>query len=320
MTLPLTHADLFTGIGGFQIALRKALHDINPNIPLSTILTNDISTDAERTYRHNFGQSYAYHDIRNMHGIKWPHTDILTAGFPCQPFSILTRVENGGDNHKSGRLYHHLLRLIDANRPRLIIFENVRGITTTDNGRQLAEIRCELAQIGYNFREIISNSSSFSPQRRIRWMLIGFEKSLDITPKLPPDPAPISRPPLSVYLDNPKSIDPLLYMEKSNWYNLLSKREFRPHAITREEAELLQTVTPTLLSGGRRGAQDIFIDEGRITPRILSTAEQRRIMGFPDNFKIGPASVAQTLFGNSIIIPHIAYLITPALIQLLDNS
>ena len=124
-----TFAYLFCGIGGFHLAA----HDLG----LRCVFACDIDDACREQYRENFGINPAT-DIVQVDAGDVPDHDILFAGFPCQPFSIIG--DMNGLRDRRGTLFHEILRILDAKRPRAIVLENVRQFATIARGRPLKEI------------------------------------------------------------------------------------------------------------------------------------------------------------------------------------
>ena len=138
---------LFAGIGGICLGFKQAGFDI--------VWANEYDAAACKTYRHNFGNDYLIElDIRDVHTSDIPDFDVLTAGFPCQPFSIAGRQK--GFDDKRGNLFFEITRIIDAKRPKVVFLENVPNLMEHDNGKTFLVIFNSLAQFGYSVCDIIS--------------------------------------------------------------------------------------------------------------------------------------------------------------------
>ena len=131
---------LFAGIGGICLGFKQAGFDI--------IWANEYDSAACKTYRHNFGNSYLVEsDIRTVDVNDIPDFNVLTAGFPCQPFSIAGRQK--GFKDKRGNLFFEITRIIDAKRPEIVFLENVPNLMEHDDGKTFLVIFNSLAQFGY---------------------------------------------------------------------------------------------------------------------------------------------------------------------------
>lgn len=167
----MTHVSLFSGCGGFDLGFHQA--------GFKTVFANDINPDACETYRHNIGE-ISGQDVRVV-GVpelnKRP--DVLTAGFPCQPFSNAGS-RKGVEDDISGNLYQTALAFVRDLKPRSVVFENVRGLLSFGDGKKLLiqEICEELDSLGYNVVfGLIDASRHHVPQKRLRVFIVGVERT-----------------------------------------------------------------------------------------------------------------------------------------------
>lgn len=168
----MTHVSLFSGCGGMDLGLHKA--------GFQTVFANDVDTDACETYRKNIGE-ISNQDIREIEIPKFTfQPDVLSAGFPCQPFSNagLRR----GTNDERGTLYRTAINFVERLQPRSVIFENVRGLLSfKSNGNKplIGEICKKLDALGYNIVFSLLDASHHNvPQKRLRVFIIGTRKEI----------------------------------------------------------------------------------------------------------------------------------------------
>jgi DNA (cytosine-5)-methyltransferase 1 len=167
----LTHVSLFSGCGGFDLGFHQA--------GFKTVFANDINPDACATYRQNIGE-ISDQDVRVV-GVpelnKCP--DVLTAGFPCQPFSNAGS-RQGVKDSTSGTLYQTALAFVRDLHPKSVVFENVRGLLSFHDGEKLLvqEICEKLDSLGYNVVfSLIDASRHHVPQKRLRLFIVGVERT-----------------------------------------------------------------------------------------------------------------------------------------------
>ncbi|MDE7219615.1 MAG: DNA cytosine methyltransferase [Oscillospiraceae bacterium] len=172
---------LFSGCGGLDLGFKKAGFDI--------IWANDFDADAQAVYRRNLGEIDG-RDILTVSESEIPDCDILTAGFPCQPFS--NAGNRKGVHDSRGMLYKECLRMISAKMPKVIVFENVKGLLSTKyiDGRNLADVIVEdlsaMNDTGYDVVHQLINASDYGvPQNRQRVLFVGIRKDLGITFSFP---------------------------------------------------------------------------------------------------------------------------------------
>jgi len=160
--------DLFAGIGGIRLGFEQAIKGIG--LKTECVFSSEIDKKASETYRLNFGATPAG-DIRQCSD-DIPHFDFMLAGFPCQPFSYAGKKMGFGDTR--GTLFFEIEKILSTHKPRGFLLENVRGLTTHDQGRTLATILKQLKDLGYSTTYILCNSSNFNvPQNRVRIYILG---------------------------------------------------------------------------------------------------------------------------------------------------
>ena len=158
---------LFCGIGGIDLAFEQAGHEI--------VWANDNDKFACMTYRHNFlNVNLVEADIRSVEKSSIPDCDIVSAGFPCQPFSICGKQK--GFTDERGNLFFEVGKVIDAKQPKIVFLENVANLTEHDNGKTFNVIHNELAGRGYYIRYIIADACDYGiPQHRTRTYIVAFK-------------------------------------------------------------------------------------------------------------------------------------------------
>ncbi len=162
---------LFSGCGGLDLGFERA--------GFNRVWANDFDKDAQRVFRKNLGEIDA-RDIRDIDASEIPECDILLAGFPCQPFSNAGNRKGVQDSR--GLLYQECLRIVEAKRPKVFLFENVKGLLSSKfvDGRRLVDVIAEdLYNIGYRVTYQLLNASHYNvPQKRERLIMVGLCKEL----------------------------------------------------------------------------------------------------------------------------------------------
>ncbi|MEA5577822.1 DNA (cytosine-5-)-methyltransferase [Anabaena sp. UHCC 0451] len=162
-----TFIDLFAGIGGFKIGLSNNGGDC--------IGFSEINKDAINTYCANFQiePSCNLGDITKIQELP-PH-DFLTAGVPCQSWSIAGK--NLGFNDDRGQLWNDTIYLLQQSKPKVFIFENVKGLVDPRNKNALSYVLTKIEKAGYYANYFVINSFDYGvPQNRIRVYIIGFKE------------------------------------------------------------------------------------------------------------------------------------------------
>lgn len=164
MTKHHTLISLFSGCGGMDLGFEQAGYDI--------VFANDFDPDACETYRKNIGEIHEG-DITQIEPPEFEEIDVLTSGFPCQPFS--NAGSRKGVEDPRGRLFDVTLQYVEQYKPKVVLIENVRGLLSTklDNAKLIDHIRIELEDMGYSASWRLINTSHFGvPQKRIRVVIL----------------------------------------------------------------------------------------------------------------------------------------------------
>ena len=167
---------LFSGCGGMDLGFKKAGFNI--------VWANDFDKDAQAVYSLNLGKIDG-RDILDINEKEIPNGDILVAGFPCQPFS--NAGNRKGVHDSRGLLYKECLRIIEEKNPKVIVFENVKGLLSSKyiDGRNLTDVIIadleNINGVGYEVIYQLVNSSDYGvPQNRQRVFFVGIRKDLGI--------------------------------------------------------------------------------------------------------------------------------------------
>ena len=169
-----TFIDLFAGIGGFHLAFHNA--------GAECVFASEWDEDARKTYEHNFrplspqlfDSGNFVGDITKVDKSSIPDFDILTGGFPCQPFS-----QAGfklGFEDTRGTLFFDIAEIIRVKQPKAFFIENVRGLYKHDDGKTFEVIKNTLTKdLGYSLHHAIVRASDHGlPQHRPRLFMVGF--------------------------------------------------------------------------------------------------------------------------------------------------
>lgn len=169
--LKLKSIDLFCGIGGFRVALE--------NLGVENVFSSDIDIYAQKTYETNFGDK-PVGDIKQIEADEIPQFDIMTGGFPCQPFSYAGK-NKGFEDENRGTLFFDILRILKHHRPKMFLLENVKGLKSHNGGQTMEAILTALkVELEYDVHWTVLNSYDFGvPQYRERWYCVGFDKKVE---------------------------------------------------------------------------------------------------------------------------------------------
>ena len=163
--------DLFAGIGGFHYAFHKS--------NIECVFASEINKHARQTYQNNFidiapnifMNGNFSGDITKVDYSMIPDFDVLSAGFPCQPFSICGRKKGFEDTR--GTLFFNICEIIKIKQPNVILLENVKHLIHHNKGNTFSTILLSLEQLGYHVSYRLMNAINFDvPQNRERLIIV----------------------------------------------------------------------------------------------------------------------------------------------------
>ena len=156
--------DLFSGIGGFSLAVQRAGFTIEKHY------ASEIDKYAQMIYRRNFNGSIQLGDVTGI-GNDLGEIDIITGGFPCQAFSIAGKRRGFEDTR--GTLFFEIERLARFYRPSYMVLENVKGLFSHEKGNTVRIILDKLRRLDYSVQLLLLNTKDFGiPQNRERLFFI----------------------------------------------------------------------------------------------------------------------------------------------------
>jgi DNA (cytosine-5)-methyltransferase 1 len=169
----LTAIDLFAGAGGLSEGFRMEGFQI--------LAANDFDKDASATYKLNHPevnfldgpiQDITGKDFLKKANIKKGELDVLIGGPPCQAFSVYNH-QRGFHDERSG-LFREYIRIVEALEPKMIVMENVTGMSSLEKGKAITEIHASLEKLGYNVEHKILKAEEYGvPQERRRIIFLG---------------------------------------------------------------------------------------------------------------------------------------------------
>ncbi len=288
----IRYVDLFCGIGGFRIAAEQIADELG--IPGKCVMSSDIDEDCRRAYEGNFSEKPAG-DITAIDAKDIPDHDILLAGFPCQPFSIIGHRKGFEDTR--GTLFFYIARILEAKKPTIFLLENVKLLAGHNNGKTLKRIMAALRDLGYYADFRVLNALDFGlPQKRERIFIVGLKKPCSFDwPK-----GGISMTPLKEILED--NVPEQYYASEYIRMNRLKKHKPTEEPTIWHENKAGHISAYPYSCALRAGASyNYLLVNGvrRLTPR-----EMLRLQGFPDSYKI-ICNYSQTRkqAGNSLPVP-----------------
>ena len=285
----LRYIDLFCGIGGFRIAAEQVFS--KENITAECVFSSDIDPHVRTAYHENFGD-YPVGDINKVDVNAIPNHDILFAGFPCQPFSI---IGNGlGFEDTRGTLFFTIAKILKTKKPKAFILENVKRLVNHKNGYTMNRIIEALKGLGYFVEYRVLNALDYGlPQKRERVLIIGYHK-----------PASFNWPnkqsqrlSLSKILES--RIDEKFYASEyiRRKRKAMHKSKFSPAIWHENKAGNISSYPYSCALRANASYNYLLVDgKRRLTPR-----EMLRLQGFPDSYKIAvPTAEVRKQAGNAV--------------------
>lgn len=300
---------LFSGIGGIDLGFIQAGFDI--------VWANEMDAAACRTYRHNFPNTNLIEgNIKRIATSDIPDCDVLTAGFPCQPFSIAGLQK--GFKDRDGNLFFEITRIIDAKRPKVVFLENVPNLMEHDDGKTFLVIFNGLAQFGYTvyYRVLASNDYGNLPQIRKRIYIVAIREDISNRLYQYPEPMELTLKSSDIINRSVKQHDIYYYTEGKMYDRLVAHMKDRKAIYRITDTEVRWTknqMCPTLTAnmGTHKDRVHVVWDDYGI--RKMTLRECLDFQGFPKEFYF-PNTItiddAYKQIGNTVSVPVIARLAT----------
>jgi len=180
-------ATLFSGIGSIEQAFKRL------NLKHKIVFAGDIDPFVKQSYFANYdiNENNWHDDVTKFSAIKYRNkVDLLVGGSPCQAFSMVGKRRGLEDTR--GTLFYDFARVVDESKPKVFIYENVKGLLNHDNGRTWDIVQKTFNSLGYKIFTQVLNSKDYGiPQNRERIIVVGFkDKNVNFTF---PSAIPLSR-------------------------------------------------------------------------------------------------------------------------------
>ena len=289
-----TFIDLFAGIGGIRIPFDE--------MGYQCVFSSEWDTKACKTYFANFG-TLPYGDITKIPSNCIPKHDVLLAGFPCQAFSIMGKMQGFADTR--GTMFFEIERILKYHHTPYILLENVKQLVSHDGGRTFKVILERLNQLGYFVKWQILNALDFGlPQKRERVIIVGFlneEECKAFSFDIPHTPYNLAN-----ILERDEDVDASLFASD----HIIAKRKEKTYA--------KQVFYPSIWHENKTGNISVLdyscaLRTGASYNYLLvngvrrpSSRELLRLQGFPEKFKIVVSHQdIRRQTGNSVAVPMI---------------
>ena len=283
--------EAFAGYGGASFGLKKA------KIDFITIGFSEIDKYASEIFELNHPGIKNFGDITQINPDQLEDFDLFTGRFPCQPFSSAGLGK--GELDIRGTLFYDVIRICEAKKPKHILLENVKGLTTKRHKETFEKIISELNRIGYDTAYKVLNSKDYGiPQNRERLWIYGFFGSLPKNFTIEPPKMKLNYR-FKDFLD--KNPDQYLYLNNNQIDRLIEK-----HVVDLNVAEPVcldiynkkirhDGLSITITEPHHNSLRVIELPRGdSFVVRKLSKKEHFRFMGFQDGeFNFGDYSYQQ---------------------------
>ena len=309
----LNMIDLFAGTGAFSLAF-SSTNAVN------IVFSNDMCPTSKKIYDENFDHKLMLKNLNEINVEDIPSHDILTGGFPCQPFSIAGLQEGFKDERSN--VFWKILSIIDYHQPRCVILENVKNILSHDQGNTFNTIKCNLENKGYYICFKVLNTSDITgiPQHRERIYIVCL-KSKNVFDKFNLDFPKIEKKITSSFLEDDVP-EKYYYTDKSSTWTLVKSNvvkkdtiyQYRRVYVRENKSSECPTLTANMGSGGHN--VPIILDDKGV--RKLTPRECFNFQGFPLSYKLPNLcdSNLYKLAGNAVSVP-VVNLIANRIIPLL---
>ena len=298
--------DLFAGTGAFTHAFESA--------GANCVFSNDQVASSKTMYDLNFRHPLTLGDLNEIRAESIPSHDILTGGFPCQPFSIAGKQEGFQDERSN--VFWKILEILDLHQPSIVILENVKHLVTHDHGNTFQTILRQLEQRGYHVRYKVLNTAEITgiPQHRERLYMVCM-KSKELFDRFTLEFPSIPKRSIQEFLE-PEVPSKYYYSDKSCTWELIRQSvvkkntmyQYRRVYVRENKSNECPTLTANMGSGGHN--VPLLVDDRGI--RKLTPRECFNLQGFPSTYQLPPLSDTKLymLAGNAVSLPVVELIAT----------
>lgn len=311
---------LFAAIGGFCRAFEQAGAVVS--------WANEMDRFAQATFAANFPHVRHYHkpiEHLTVSGDGLKPVDVMTGGFPCQPFSIAG--EKKGFTDERGLVFLHIIRLLSEYgrwKPKILLLENVQHFRNHDDGRTFHRVQSEIQKAGYWFSEknsAVLNTADYTPipQNRDRLFMVAYNSTYFACNSFQfPQRYTGKRRTVNSFLNLRKRAPDAYYFKPGSRYY--------PHFVEAMAKGSLNSIYQlrrnyvrenrsgecfTLMANMGEGGHNVPVIKDRWGIRKLTPRECARLQGYDDDFVFPPSMSRAQLgkqIGNSVTVPLVKLL------------
>lgn len=317
----VTAGCLFAAIGGFAKAFQQA--------GATVLWANEKDRFATDTFRANFPTvRHIPKPIEQVtvEGDELPPVDVITAGFPCQPFSAAGE-KKGFQDKERGMVFLDIIRLLGEfgrKKPKILLLENVQYFRNHDGGRTFKRVQAEVQKAGYWFGDrnaVVLNTAEHTdiPQNRDRLFMVAYSCDHFASNTFEfPKPFAGERRPVSSFLDRKKKqADRYYFKPGSQYYPLFveAMKNGKPDAVYQLRRNYVRENMSgecfTLMANMGDGGHNVPVIKDRWGIRKLTPRECARLQGYEDDFEfpehLSHAQLGKQI-GNSVTVPLVKIL------------
>ena len=281
----LLTADICSGIG----LLGRAWDSVGAKC----VYACEIDESARQVYLENWIKPGVFdRDLFQVNPYEIPDFNLLSAGFPCQPYSVMNIDSDGKERERD--IFWHIIKILEVKRPYLVFLENVKNLLHVDYGFTFRDMVIDLEKLGYKVDYAVINSFGWTQQRRKRLFILACQDNLPELVDMIPEPKIF----LNKVLENDEDV-PCTFDLTPKMLKAMMKRVGKFATIVDEDTKVFRTVLKRYLLAGSSGD---FVRRPNGKLRYLTPKEIQRLFGVPDTFKMHPnyRKVYQHL-GNAVV-------------------
>ncbi len=312
----LKTVSLFSGAGGMDLGFLNAGFDI--------VWANDFDKYAVESYRANISNHIVHGDIMEI----WdtvPSHDVLLAGFPCQPFSLMGKQK--GFEDERGTLFFYIEKLIEKHRPKVVVLENVKGLENHDGGKTFEKMKYILTEkLNYKIHYKVLNTSDYGiPQTRRRLFIVCF-REINNNFNFPDEIVKHSDFSVKKMLD--KDVDKKYFLSEKILPTILSHGTGGYYSKAEIDLDIARPLCSTMHKMHRASQDNYFTDDYNRAKfsdtdkpisnvRKLTPNECRKLQGFPSDWSFVVSDTqSYRQFGNAVTV-DVAYYIAMKIVDCL---
>ncbi|WJP97273.1 DNA cytosine methyltransferase [Macrococcus bovicus] len=298
---------LFSGIGGLDLGFIESGYKL--------IWANEMDKHAVQAYKANIDKNIIEGDILDLYK-EIPENDVLLAGFPCQPFSMMGKQK--GFEDERGTLFFTIQKIIELhqNKPKVIVLENVKNLLTHQKGQTFAKMKEILETLGYEVHSEVLDTKDYGlPQTRRRVFVVCFLKSFlegSSTKFTFPEPKPLK---LTMYDLLDEEVEKKYFLSEKILPTILSNGSGNYYSKSEIDLEIARPLTATMHKM-HRASQDNYYTDNKNRSRFkdeinkpisnirrITPNECRKLQGFPDKWKFVVSDTqSYRQFGNAVSV------------------